>query len=273
MSPMIPLDQFAPVPPIGMKVLSPLAEWGFLWANVVICVGLLVWAVRAAREQRSAIPYMCIIGGALTLFLEPTIDSHLQVWWGLHEQPSIISGFGRDLPLLVLPVVTWYFGAGVLLRWHWLMRHGAIRRMWMIYAIEVAAALCLEPPAIALDIWHYYGEQGLRFFGYPIWWPFVGGACNVLGGSLLYKMTPHLRGWRVIIAAPLIPMAVAAVYWGAGWPMFYILNVEPGFWTVLPVSFISIGLAFVIVWLCSLASRPEHARVSTRSPLMAEHHV
>ena len=266
---MIPLEQFAPVPPVDLQVLSPIAEWGFLWVNVAICVALLVWAVKLSRDWRTWIPLMCVIGGALTLLLEPTIDDHLQVWWGIHEQPTVISGFGRDLPLLVLPVVTWYFGAGVLLRWHWLVKHGAIKRIWTVYAIEVGAALCLEPPAIALDIWHYYGEHGLRFFGYPIWWPFVGGACNVLAGTVLYKMTPYLTGWRVLIAAPLIPMSVAAVYWGAGWPMFYVLNVEPGFLVVVLTSFFSIALAFVIVWLCTIASRVAPL-VTTDSPSSIE---
>lgn len=254
---MISLEEFMPVPPVEMVVRSALAEWAFLWVNVAICMALIVWAVRLSRGWKTWVPIMCVVGGALTLILEPTIDSHLHVWWPEHGQPTVISGWGRDLPLLVLPVVMWYFGAGVLLRWHWLVKYGAIKRLWTVYAIEVGAALALEPAAIALHLWHYYGEQGIRFFGYPLWWPFIGGACNVLAGTVLYKMTPYLKGWRVLMAAPLIPMCVAAVYWGAGWPMFYVLNIEPAYTVVLLTSFFSVALAFIIVWLCTVASRNE----------------
>jgi hypothetical protein len=252
---MIPLEMMAPEPPIDMVVRSALAEWAFLWVNVAICVALVVWAIVVTRQYRTWIPLLCVIGGAITIYLEPLIDAHLQVWWPKHEQPTVVSGWGRELPLLALFVVTWYFGAGVLLRWHWLQKEGPVKWLWTVYAIEVAAALALEPPAIALHLWHYYGEHGLRFFGYPIWWPFVGGACNMLAGTVLWRMTPYLKGWKVILAAPLIPMCVAAVYWGAGWPMFYVLNVEPAHWVVYLVSFSSIGLAFMIVWLCTIATR------------------
>jgi hypothetical protein len=71
-------------------------------------------------------------------------------------------------------------------------------------------------------------------------------------------------------------MAAAAVYWGAGWPMFYVLNVEPGFWTALPVSFISIGLSFVIVWLCTLAGRAgsvQHSVVAVLNSNPVHRHV
>lgn len=253
---MIPLEQFAPEPPVDMVVRSTLAEWGFLWINVAICVLLVVWAIRVGRRWHTLIPVLCVAGGAITIILEPLIDAHLQVWWPEHTQPTVIAGWGRELPLLAFFVVTWYFGAGVLLRWHYLQKHGPTKWLWTVYAIEVGAALALEPVAIAMHLWHYYGAHGFRFFDYPIWWPFVGGACNMLAGTVLYRMTPHLKGWKVIITAAIIPMCVAAVYWGAGWPMFYVLNVEPPAWVVYPVSFLSIGLAFVVVWLCTIATRP-----------------
>ena len=265
----LPLTFLAPEPPVEMVVRSALAEWAFLWVNVAICVALLVWAIVVSRKWKTWIPMLCIVGGALTIVLEPVIDAHLQVWWPAHEQPDVITGWGRNLPLLCLFVVTWYFGAGVLLRWHWLQQAKSRQWLWTVYAIEVGAALALEPPAIALHLWHYYGEHGFRFFGYPIWWPFVGGACNMLAGTVLYRMTPHLTGIRVLLAAPLIPMCVAAVYWGCGFPMFYVLNVEPGPWVVVPVSFLSIGLAFIVVWLCTIATgaAPAEQRVAHGEPV------
>ena len=152
------------------------------------------------------------------------------------------------LPLMCM------IGVGILLRLHMLQKYGVKSPLWLVYGVEVAMAFALEPPAISLGLWHYYGEQGLRFFGYPIWWPFVGGACGCFAGTLLDKMVPYLQGWRQLIGALLVPMAVAAVYWGVGWPMFFVLNLQPPVWVVYVVSFATVGLAFSVVWMCTIAT-------------------
>jgi hypothetical protein len=257
-------EDFAPAPPMNMVVYSATAEYVFLWIQVAICIGGIIYALVVGRRTKSLLPMMCMVGGALTIFIEPLVDSHLHVWWPIHEQPDVITAWGRKIPIMVLPIVTWYFGIGALLRLDWLQRNGAKSRLWLVYAVEVGMAIALEPPAIQLDLWHYYGEHGLRFFGYPIWWPFVGGACGCAAGTLLYKMAPYLIGWRVFLGALLAPMAVAAAYWGVGWPMFYVLNVQPPVWVVYLTSFATIGQALIVVWLCTIATGHYEYRKSAR---------
>ena len=80
---------------------------------------------------------------------------------------------------MILFVLGWYFGAGTYLRWYFLQKYGREFRVWWLYFAEVGWALLLEPPAISMHLWEYYGFHGLRIFGYPVWWPFVGGACGV----------------------------------------------------------------------------------------------
>ncbi|CAM2169585.1 membrane hypothetical protein [Paraburkholderia sacchari] len=264
------LEQFAPLPPFEMTVRSLTAEYAFLWVNVAVCLGGIIYALVVARRTRSLLPIMCMVGGALTIFLEPLVDSHLQVWWPIHSQPTILRAWGRPLPVMVLPIVTWYFGIGALLRLDWLQKNGAKSRLWLVYAVEVGMAVALEPPAIQLDLWHYYGEQGFRFFGYPIWWPFVGGACGCLAGTLLYKMAPYLTGAKQLLGGLLVPIAVAAAYWGVGWPMFYVLNVQPPAWVAYVVAFLTIGLALIVVWMCTIATGHYEYRKSSRQHLAAD---
>ena len=243
---------YAPLPPIDATVPNAINEYGFLAAVTIIALGGIIYALIYGRRTKSWLPIACMVGGALTTILEPLIDSHLQVWWSIHQQPTLFTNWGRDIPLFLLPAVTWYFGVGVLIRLHILKKYGARAPLWWVFGIEILMAYMIEPPAIALGLWHYYGEQGLRFFGYPIWWPFVGGACGCFAGTVLYKMEPYLQGWRQLFGILLVPMAVAAVYWAAGWPMLFALNLEPPTWVVYLMSLVSAGLAFSIVWMCTI---------------------
>lgn len=246
--------QLAPDPPYDMHVLGKTWEYGFSIVQVIIVLGSFVYAIRASRRGGTLIPFMCMIGGAMTIFLEPLVDAQLQVWWPIHFQPDILVIWGRNIPLMVLPVVTWYFGLNAAMRYQWMVDNGPATKLWKLYAIEVACALALEPPAIQMNLWHYYGEHGLRIFGYPVWWPFVGGACCMAAGTLVYLLAPYLTGARVLLTPFIVVMGVAAAYWGVGWPMFNVLNVEPSVWVVYLASAASIGLAFLVVWICTVAT-------------------
>ena len=247
-------SDYAPLPPIAATVPAPINEYGFLLAVTVAAIGGIVYAWIYGRRVKSWLPLACMVGGGLTTILEPLIDAHLQVWWSAHDQPTLFTSWGRDIPLFLLPAVVWYFGVGVLLRLHMLKKYREKAPLWWIYSIEVLMAYMVEPPAIALGLWHYYGEQGPRLFGYPIWWPFVGGACGCFAGTLLYKMEPYLPGWRQGFAVLLLPMAVAAIYWATGWPMFFALNLESPAWVVYCTAALSIALAFSVVWMCTIAT-------------------
>lgn len=258
--------QLAPNPPYDLQVLGRPWEYLFFASQVLVCVGAVVYAVRASRRSTTLIPLMCMIGGAMTIFLEPLVDAQLQVWWPIHYQADILNVWGRDIPVMILFVVTWYFGLNAAMRYQWMQNKGPATRLWTLYAIEVGSALALEPPAIQLRLWHYYGEHGLRIFGYPVWWPFVGGACCMAAGTIVYLLAPYLTGIRVVLVAFIVPMAVAAVYWGAGWPMFNVLNAQPAKWVVYLASFTSIGLAFLVVWICTIGTG-HHAYLAERRKL------
>lgn len=246
---------FGPNPPVDLHVKSPLAEWAFLWVMTTIFAGGTVFAAVHSWRSRTWIPVLCMVGGLLCVFTEAMVDSHLLVWWPIHEQPNTFSAWGRRIPIMVLPIVGWYFGLGTYVRWAYLQKLGARLKVWLVYGIEVLAAICLEPPAIQLDLWHYFGNHGLRFFGYPIWWPFVGGACGVVAGTLIYKLTPYLTGFRVLLVPVLVPMGTVAAYWAAGLPMFNILNKQPSAaWVPYVGEAASIGLAVLIVWICTIAT-------------------
>jgi hypothetical protein len=251
---LIPLVVLAPDPPVAEHVRSATWEYLFFASQVLAALGTLTYATVASRRGKSLIPLMCVVGGALTIFLEPLIDSHLQVWWPIHHQPDVLNIWGRNVPMMIVFTVTFYFGLNTAMRYRWMQKNGPQSRLWTLYAIEVGCALLLEPPAIQLHLWHYYGEHGLRIFGYPIWWPFVGGACCMAAGTLIFLLAPYLTGIRVLLVPPILVMGVAAAYWGAGWPMFTVLNAEPSTWIVYIASFVSIGLAFLIVWMCTIAT-------------------
>ena len=230
------LSQFTPRPPVNLHTNSSEAEYIFLGVILFLTAAVLIVAAILSRRWKTWIPLMACVGGGMTIFLEPLVDAQLQVWWPRHHQPDVLDLWGRHIPIMVLPVVTLYFGVGVILRLYWFNKYGPRTRIWTLFFVEVALAIALEPPAINLNLWHYYGYQGMRFFGYPIWWPFTGGAAAMAAGTAVYKLSPYLTGWKVLLAAPVVNMGVGAGYWGVGWPMFNALNGHPSHAAVIAID-------------------------------------
>lgn len=255
-----------PTPPLDSHIRTELGEWLFLGVNTAICLAGIIYAAFHSKRARTWIPILCMVGGMACIYTEAIVDSHLQVWWPIHNQIDAWSAFGREIPIMVIPIVGWYFGLGTYVRWALLNKYGAALPVWKVYLGEVFAAILLEPPAIQLHLWHYYGEHGPRLFGYPIWWPFVGGACGVVAGTLLWKLTPYLKGWRVALVPVLIPMATMAVYWAAGGPMFNALNMEPEQeWISWAAAATSVGFCFFIVWICTIATGHHQHRLAEKA--------
>lgn len=257
---------FAPVPPVHAHVGGKLSEYIFSGVNIAVFTASCVYAIVHSIRARTWVPVLCMIGGALCVFTEPMVDSHLQVWWPMHYQGNSYVAWGRHVPLMVIAVVGWYFGLGTYVRWAFLQKFGRRMAVWIVYLGEVAAAICLEPAAIQLHLWEYYGTQGIRLFGYPIWWPFVGGACGVVAGTLVYKLVPQLKGFRLTIVPVLIPMGICAVYWGAGLPMFNQLNIAPSAsWITYLCEIASVCLAVLIVWICTIATGHHEYRLERKA--------
>lgn len=255
----------SPEPPMDMTTRFESGEWIFLAVNTAVFLVGGIYAIRHSRRELTWIPVMCMVGGLLCVYTEAMVDSHLQVWWPTHEQPDTFSAWDRQIPIMVVPIVGWYFGLGTYIRWALLNKYGARLPVWKVYLAEVGAAILLEPPAIQLHLWHYYGEQGLRLWGYPIWWPFVGGACGVVAGTLIWKLTPHLKGWRVLLVPILVPMSICAVYWSAGLPMFNAINLEPAKWVVYLCAAMSMAFCFLIVWICTIATGHHEHRLQQKA--------
>lgn len=261
-----------PQPPTDLTVLSETSEYIFTGVIAALAFLTVVYAVVLSRRYASWIPVLCCAGGTLAVFTEPLIDSHLQVWWPHHNQPDVLDIWGRQIPIVGLLAILFYFGAGSYLRWSWLQQARSVKTIWMLFLIEAGVALIMEPMAIKLRIWHYYGDHGLTVFHYPVYWPFIASAAGVATGTVLFKLTPHLTSYRVLLAVPLVPSVISAIYWFCGWPMYTALNAEPAKGVLILCNLASIGLAVTVVWICTLAvARPQPARGDEASlPAQAE---
>lgn len=263
-------SQFNPVPPLYLRVHHHANEWIFLSVlSVLAAVGIAV-AIMLARKMRSWTPIMCMIGGYLTLYQEPMIDQHLQVWWIRGSLPDVFHAFGRFIPVFLIPALLVYYGVGVMLRWYFLRRFGSRFPIWHIFAIEILLALAIEPAGINLGLWTYYGFQGLRIFHYPLWWPIVGGTCGVVAGTVIYRVEPYLRGWRIICVPVVLALCVMATYWGVGWPMFNFLNKQASHGLIYLGTAITTAQALFVVWVCSVATGYHEHRKRRRSEPSAE---
>ncbi|HEY1970273.1 MAG TPA: hypothetical protein VGH89_20135, partial [Pseudonocardia sp.] len=91
-------------------------------AQFVLAAAVLVFAILLARKYRGPWPVMCVLGGALTAYIEPLIDVTCQVVWAAHRQPASIAAFGRVVPIWTLGCYAYLMGFSGIMLWYWNQR-------------------------------------------------------------------------------------------------------------------------------------------------------
>jgi hypothetical protein len=259
-------------PPLGMP--SPTVEWAWTSAQFALATVVLVFAISLTRRYRSPWPVMCVLGGALTAYIEPLIDVTCQVIWATHRQPASIAAFDRVAPIWTLGCYAYLMGFSGIMIWYWNQR-GTIttKKVITLFVVMLVGINALEPIGIWLNLWRYTGQHGVRFFGYPMWYSTMFAAVFVMASAIAYRTKPYLHGWRVTAVVLLIPMVNLGLFCGIGWPMFLALNLDTApamtvtnlcnLW-VLVQSLLTLYLAMALIGLVHLPAL-HRAGVSDRT--------
>jgi hypothetical protein len=162
------------------------------------------------------------------------------------------------MPLYICFVYPWYVGGLGYLAYRLFQRGITTRALFQLWALDFVVDIFLETPGIAAGTYLYYGHQPFNIWGFPLWWGFVNPVMPMVAGALIYKLRPHLAGWRLVGIIPLIPMADGIANGATAWPTWLALNQTnvSYVWTYLG-SLATLGLALYAVWMVSLAvARP-----------------
>lgn len=248
-------------PPIPEHPGTPMPFWPEVIFTVFLGVPVLFgifFAIRHLIIGRGPLLAYCIIGGGIACLFEPIVDLMGMAYMREQATLTTFSSMGRDFPLFINFVYIWYVGGLAYLAYR-IYATGITRKaLFALYVIDVFINIWLESPGVLMGAYEYYGHQPLNFWGLPLWWVCVNPVMPMTAGALIYRLAPHLPGWRLALVIAFIPMADGIANGATAWPMWTALNLDAPVAVGYLAWLVTLGLALTSVWILSfVVTRPE----------------
>jgi hypothetical protein len=255
-----------PQPPVNLE-MPDTAETLF---NIGIFIPLgiaLAVGVRHLLSGRGPLLLYCIAGGAFAALFEPIVDVLGLVYMKERGAFGTFTVLDRTMPLYICFVYPWYVGGLGYFAYRTFARGVTMKALFGLWAVIGVVDVALETPGILAHTYLYYGKQPFDIWGFPLWWGFVNPVMPMIAGALIYKLKPHLTGWKLLAVIPCIPIADGVANAAAGWPTWVALNqTDVSYvWTYL-ASLVTLGLSLFCVWIVGLvvARQPQRAAMPAR---------
>lgn len=252
-----------PQPPTGLE-MNAAGQTIFTVGVTVVWLVAIALAVRYWRRHHSALPLLFLVGGAVCIVFEPVVDVLGLCFFPRQNQWVAIETFGRPIPMFMVPVYSWFVGGQAILVWHLLRRGMDRRQFWTCWFAIMAVDVVLETPGLLMNVYTYYGSQPFNPWGLPLWWAPVNATMPVVAGYLVYRMAPHLQGWKTLAVVALLPMADGIANAATAWPVWAALNTNLGMAVTYPAAILTFGLGALLVWVIALGL-PTAAPVERRT--------
>lgn len=255
------LSNQVPAAPIDMVMpTTALSVYTIITFSLLAVATVLL--ARESRRSGSWLPLCALLGGAISVLLEPIFDVILLLWYPDKNTTPLFRAFNTSVPHWILPSYALYMGA----QGYWMYQQFSngitAKRLWTLLAIFFCADVLLEAPGLNLGLYIYYGDQPFRFLGFPAWMGAVNAVIPMLVGAAFYGLRDVLTGWRVLLAIPLVPAVVAAAEAANGWPVWYALNADVGLVGTHVAGLVSIVLTLATTYVLSLKlTRPLAAAI------------
>ncbi|MCX2930018.1 hypothetical protein ORI20_07025 [Mycobacterium sp. CVI_P3] len=249
-APPIPAHPTTPMPFVP-EVLFTI----FLGIPVVVMV---FFAIKHLIVGKGPLLTFCLIGGGIACLFEPIVDTLGLCYIRQGAVTTTFSSMGRDFPLFINFVYIWYVGGLAYLAYRIYSTGVTRKQMFQLYLIDVVINIFLESPGVLMGAYEYYGPQPLNFWGLPLWWVCVNPLMPMTAGALIYRMRPHLPGWRLALVIAFIPMSDGIANGAAAWPVWTALNLDASLWVTHFAWLVTLGLALTYVWVLSfVVARPD----------------
>jgi hypothetical protein len=233
--------------------------------GIPVAIGLALAVRHLVKGQGSLLLY-CLIGGLFAASMEPVVDVLGLVYLKENNALGTFTILERTMPLYIPFVYTWYVGGLGYLAYRMFQRGITTRWLFGLWAADCLVDVFLESPGILAHTYLYYGKQPFNIWGFPMWWGFVNPLMPMIAGALIYKLKPHLTGWRMLAIIPIIPMSDGVANAAAAWPTWAALNqTDVSYVWTYGASLVTLGLSLFVVWIVSLAVARPASEVSARS--------
>jgi len=244
-------------PPVHLQAADT-ASTVFLVVAALFFVASLAWAYREGRLHRSAVPWLALLGGGIASLEESWVDHLIQLWYPLDAPVIMFAGMGTPQPLYLHLIYPGFIGLGAYATYLGLKRYPDGRLLWPTFFGVMALDLAFEASATWAGVFYYYGQQPFQFFpnGWPLWVAPINAAGPLLGGWLILKLEPYLRGRRRPLIALLPPLAYSGIYGATGWPTATLMNSSVPMPWVWGGAIVTAALCVIIVQLIKLSLSP-----------------
>lgn len=238
-------DTRLPIPPVETLYPADIGMWATILFTAVV-IPVLVYGLVKIRERQGQIVLLLMLGGLLTVTVEPWLDIIGGAWHPEINQVTAFESLGRPIPIWVVPIYVFFFGGLGSLN-YLSFKHGATRKVvWLWFSIPALVDIVQEEIMMYLDLYYYYGNQPLILFReFPLWWAASNTMGEFLGVTALVLLMPYLRGWRLLFIPLIFPISDAVGFAITGLPSIYAVNTQD----IAPWLMHSAGIA---TWILAL---------------------
>ena len=224
--------------PAGVSVvaLGGRPEWvtasGSAWAYTLV-VGAafavsVVWCLVYMVRQRDVLPLVMLVGGLISMGLEPAVDTLGKVWYA-HDNPGVVYvGMGVPQPAFLLMGYSLFWGGAVYIASRLV---GKGLSIYKVFAAVFVMDLIVEYLGVSvLGVGLYYDFSPLKFWGFPLWWAFVNAAAAVVGVWLVLTLEDRMTGWRRAVFLVTPATAFGTTHAACAWPVWLALHSDAPQW-------------------------------------------
>ena len=178
------------------------------------------YAVCLARQDRSWVPLLAVLGSAVAVVNDAVFDQLWEIWYPANIEPRLWTMLDRPIPLFLVLGYIPFIGVLPVVVARLLERGVGPRVLWYIAAATALGNLAVDMIGDAGSAWVYYADGPLKYLTNPP----ITAAVPIVAGWLLYVARP--TRWRLLLAFATPPFTLAAVYAGTGWPSFAALHID-----------------------------------------------
>lgn len=243
-----------PIPPEA--VMPEPLQTIFLWATIAAVVVVAVIAAAMSTKRRSAIPLLLVAGGFTSIIMESVVTNLGHAIHPATGQIMLFEAASRAIPWHIALGYCAGFGIFYLTLYpNYVAGNLRAAQIWKTCLITAALYFVGEAYPVSHGLWVYYDYQPMQIWHgtAPLTWNFLNACCMMVSATLIFIALPYLKSLpSQLLILLLAPTGAYMGHMGAGFPMYNAMNSTLPHWAIEISGALSIFLALLIIWLCSV---------------------
>jgi hypothetical protein len=218
------------------------AAWAYTLVVGAAFAVAVIWCLVYVVRQRDVLPLVMLVGGVISMGLEPAVDTLGKVWYA-HDNPWVVYvGMGVPQPAFLLMGYSLFWGGAVYIASR-IVRKGT--SVYRVFAAVFVMDLVVEYLGVGvLGVGVYYDFSPLKLLGFPLWWAFVNAAAAVVGLWLVITLEQRLTGWRRAAFLVIPATAFGTTHAACAWPVWLALHSDAPHWVGYLAATYAIAMSF-----------------------------